>query len=104
MEGFRKAQVSSWVAAALRDAGFDEHDITEVIGAAWLKKKVIGAAWPELTLEQMMQDGIPHGPAVLLAKKIQLLKGPRHGWRIVCCFRGVFPWRWKWKLSAKRRF
>ena len=76
MEGFSKAQVSNWVEAVLLDAGFEADDITDVTPIL-LKQKVIGAALLQLTLEELMQDGVPRGPAKLLAKKIRLLQEPQ---------------------------
>ena len=78
MEGFSKAQVSSWVEAVLLDAGFEADDVTEVTPIL-LKQKVIGAALLELTLEKMIAApyGVPGGPAELLAKKIRLLQEPQ---------------------------
>ncbi|CAJ1449594.1 unnamed protein product [Effrenium voratum] len=73
VEGFSKAQVSNWVEAVLLDAGFEADDITEVTRIL-LKQKVIGAALLQLTLEELMQDGVPRGPAKLLDEKIRLLQ------------------------------
>ncbi|CAJ1392801.1 unnamed protein product [Effrenium voratum] len=72
VEGFSKAQVSSWVAAVLLDAGLEADDITEVT-TILLKQKVVGAALLKLTLEKL----IPHGPAMLLTRKIRLLQEPQ---------------------------
>ncbi|CAJ1370356.1 unnamed protein product [Effrenium voratum] len=76
VEGFSIAQVSDWVRAVLLAAGFEADDITEVTPIL-LKQKVIGAALLKLTLEELMQDGVPRGPAKLLAEKIQLLQEPQ---------------------------
>ena len=76
VEGFSKAQVSNWVEAVLLDAGFEADDITEVTRIL-LKQKVIGAALLQLTLEELMQDGVPRGPAKLLDEKIRLLQEAR---------------------------
>ena len=72
VEGFSKAQVSSWVAAVLLNAGLEADDITEVT-TILLKQKVVGAALLKLTLEKL----IPHGPAMLLTRKIRLLQEPQ---------------------------
>ncbi|CAJ1376474.1 unnamed protein product [Effrenium voratum] len=52
--------LSNWVEAVLLDAGFEADDITEVTPIL-LKQKVIGAALLQLTLEELMQDGVPRG-------------------------------------------
>ena len=38
---------------------------------------VTGMSPLELTLEKLMQDGVPRGPAELLAKKMRLLNEPQ---------------------------
>ena len=78
VEGFKKAQVSSWAEAVLIDGGLEADDeLIQQTVTALQQQGVTGKSLLELTLEQMMQDGIPRGPAVLLTKKIQLLKEPQ---------------------------
>ncbi|CAJ1390379.1 unnamed protein product, partial [Effrenium voratum] len=78
VEGFKKAQVSSWAEAVLIDGGLEADDeLIQQTVTALQQQGVTGKSLLELTLEQMMQDGIPRGPAVLLTKKIQLLQEPQ---------------------------
>ncbi|CAJ1417215.1 unnamed protein product [Effrenium voratum] len=77
VEGFKKAQVSSWAEAVLIDGGLEADDeLIQQTVTALQQQGVTGKSLLELTLEQMMQDGIPRGPAVLLTKKIRLLQEP----------------------------
>ena len=77
VEGFKKAQVSSWAEAVLIDGGLEADDeFIQRTVTALQQQGVTGKSLLELTLEQMMQDGIPRGPAVLLTKKIRLLQEP----------------------------
>ncbi|CAJ1377017.1 unnamed protein product [Effrenium voratum] len=80
VEGFSKAQVSSWAEAVLIDGGLEADDeFIQRTVTALRQQGVTGKSLLELTLEKLMAApyNIPGGPAELLTKKIQLLKEPQ---------------------------
>ena len=77
VEGFKKAQVSSWAEAVLIDGGLEADDEFIQRTVTTLQQQgVTGKSLLKLTLEKLMQVGIPLGPAELLAEKIRLLQQP----------------------------
>ena len=72
VEGFSEGQVSRWTEAVLNEGKVRDELIQQTV-TTLQQQGVAGNSLLELTLEQMMQDGIPRGPAVLLTKKIRLL-------------------------------
>ena len=78
VEGFKKAQVSSWAEAVLIDGGLEADDeLIQQTVTALQQQGVIGKSLLELTLDEQIAAGIPLGPAKLLTKKIQLLQEPQ---------------------------
>ena len=78
MEGFKKAQVSSWAEAVLIDGGLEADDeLIQQTVTALQQQGVTGKSLLELTLDEQIAAGIPLGPAKLLTKKIQLLQEPQ---------------------------
>ncbi|CAJ1453896.1 unnamed protein product, partial [Effrenium voratum] len=78
VEGFKKAQVSSWAEAVLIDGGLEADDeLIQQTVTALQQQGVTGKSLLELTLDEQIAAGIPLGPAKLLTKKIQLLQEPQ---------------------------
>ena len=78
VEGFKKAQVSSWAEAVLIDGGLEADDeLIQQTVTALQQQGVTGKSLRELTLDEQIAAGIPLGPAKLLTKKIQLLQEPQ---------------------------
>ena len=86
VEGFSKEQVQSWVAAALMAAGEEgsiddpQTDLGQVV-AVFGKQRVRGAALLQLTVEELMQVGVPLGPAKILGERIERLQAPALKWK-----------------------
>ena len=76
VEVFGEEEVLSWAEAVLNEGKVRDELIQRTV-TTLQQSGVTGKSLLELTLEQMMQDGIPRGPAVLLTKKIQLLQEPQ---------------------------
>ncbi|CAJ1456908.1 unnamed protein product [Effrenium voratum] len=79
VEGFKKAQVSSWAEAVLIDGGLEADDEFIQRTATTLQQQgVTGKSLLKLTLEKLMAApySVPGGPAELLAEKIRLLQQP----------------------------
>ena len=79
MEGFKKAQVSSWAEAVLIDGGLEADDEFIQRTVTTLQQQgVTGKSLLKLTLEKLMAApySVPGGPAELLAEKIRLLQQP----------------------------
>ncbi|CAJ1457132.1 unnamed protein product, partial [Effrenium voratum] len=76
VEAFGEEEVLSWAEAVLNEGKVRDELIQRTV-TTLQQQGVTGKSLLELTLEQMMQDGIPRGPAVLLTKKIQLLQEPQ---------------------------
>ena len=78
VEGFKKAQVSSWAEAVLIDGGLEADDeLIQQTVTTLQQQGVTGKALLRLTLEKLMAAGIPLGPAELLDEKIRLLQEPQ---------------------------
>ncbi|CAJ1363451.1 unnamed protein product, partial [Effrenium voratum] len=76
VEAFGEEEVLSWSEAVLNEGKVRDELIQRTV-TTLQQQGVTGKSLLELTLEQMMQDGILRGPAVLLTKKIQLLQEPQ---------------------------
>ncbi|CAJ1360545.1 unnamed protein product, partial [Effrenium voratum] len=79
VEGFKKAQVSSWAEAVLIDGGLEADDeLIQQTVTTLQQQGVTGKSLLKLTLEELMAApcNIPGGPAKLLAEKIRLLQEP----------------------------
>ncbi|CAJ1335013.1 unnamed protein product, partial [Effrenium voratum] len=75
VEGFKKAQVSSWAEAVLIDGGLEADDeLIQQTVTTLQQQGVTGKALLRLTLEKLMADGVARGPAELLDEKIRLLQ------------------------------
>ena len=78
VEGFKKAQVSSWAEAVLIDGGLEADDeLIQQTVTTLQQQGVTGKALLRLTLEKLMADGVARGPAELLDEKIRLLQEAR---------------------------
>ncbi|CAJ1454534.1 unnamed protein product, partial [Effrenium voratum] len=84
VEGFKKAQVSSWAEAVLIDGGLEADDELIQQTVALQQQGVTGKSLLKLTLEELMAApyNIPGGPAKLLAEKIRLLQEPEGASRL----------------------
>ncbi|CAJ1383058.1 unnamed protein product [Effrenium voratum] len=76
VEAFGEEEVLSWAEAVLNEGKVRDELIQQTV-TTLQQQGVTGKSLLKLTLEKLMADGVPRGPAELLAEKIQLLNEPQ---------------------------